>query len=216
VNRIRAITLFLIVLSLLLSSCIKRVDRPARGEFQRYFPLNQWDQYQYSGPLGKAVVSGNVNELYTITYYDSTGRIQYWKDFLKSDRGAGWKNMVFAVKDAPALHFEPALPFVPWSHTVGDTLLFSAAEIMGDSLNTHRRIQVEYEILSAGPVITPAGAFNDCIQMRMSYKSLYGKRGNYNGDSYWWFARDIGLVKYIIFEGTGQLLSAKVDGKTYP
>lgn len=215
-RRLGTISIILILISIVPAACIKKIDHSGRTDFFRFFPLNQWDQFQYSGPMGKAVVSAKFNDLYTITYYDRTGRIYLWQDFLKSDRAITWKNAVPAGNNIPAVHFEPALPFIPWSRTIGDTLLVSSSEIRADSANSHLHLQVEYEIVTAGPITTPAGTFPDCVQIRMSFKSLYTKEKRIFGVSHWWFARDIGIVKYILPEGSGELLSARIDGKNLP
>jgi len=197
--------------------CIKRVERPGNTDLLRYMPLHQWDNFQYSGPMGRAVVSGNINDLFTLTYYDKTDKILFWQDLLKNDRGIFWKNLVVRKKGQPPLSFEPALPFAPWSRVAGDTLLFSSAEIRGDSANTHMHIQIEYEIMGTEIVTVPAGTFMDCIKLRMSFKSLYnGEKELLSGDRYLWFAHDVGIVRYAFPDGAGELLSAKVDGKTYP
>ena len=206
-----------LILGLFFTSCVEKVEHPVRTDFSRYFPLVDGAVYQFSGPLGKAVVSGQINELYTFTYFDSIQNITGWNDFIKTDHSVGWKNIVSRGGKIPPLFFEPPLPFTPWSMTVGDTLLFSAAEIRGDSLNSHLRIQEELEIISTAPVTTPAGEFYDCIELRMTFKPLYNNnepllRGNY----YWWFAKDIGMVKYILPEGAGELLSARIAGKSIP
>jgi len=209
-----AFTLLALLLSL---SCIKRADRPTRADYSRFFPLADGDFYIYSGPLGKSMVTQSIGELYTFTHFDSSGNVLFWKDFLKTDHSIGWKNIAFSKSGSPDIHFEPALPFLPWTDQVGDTLLFSSAEIHDDSLNTHLHLQIEYSTYGIAAVTTPAGHFSDCIEIKMTHKALYDKDKNYlRGDSYWWFARNVGIVKYIIPEGTGELLQAKVDGRTYP
>jgi hypothetical protein len=35
-------------------------------------------------------------------------------------------------------------------------------------------------------------------------------------DVIWWFARDVGPVRYSMISGQGELQSAKVDGKNWP
>ncbi len=216
--RIRGITIVILIISIILSgSCVKRVERPLKVDYSRFFPLAEGDYYIYSGPLGKAVITQNIGEIYTFTHYDSSGKIIYWKDFLKTDRTIGWKNIVFRRPSISDIQFEPTLPFLPWTEKVGDTILFSSAEIRDDSLNTHLHLQIEYTTYGIATVNTPAGQFSDCIEIKMTHKTLYENDRNFlKGDSYWWFARNVGIVKYITPEGAGELRQAKVDGKTYP
>ncbi len=210
-------TLILFFSLLLILSCIQKVERPARTDFSRYFPLIDGATYQYSGPLGKAVVSGQINDLFTFTYFDSAGNITGWNDFLRTDHSVGWKSTVSRGGNLPALFFEPPIPITPWSLTVGDTLLFSAAEIRSDSLNSHLRTQAELEIIATEPVTTPAGGFQDCVEIRLSFKSLYSRQEQLiQGDLYWWYAKDVGLVKYAFPHGAGELVTARVGGKSFP
>ena len=225
--RLRRIALSLSVLLILSSfACIKRVERPIKADYSKFFPLADGNYYVYSGPEGKAMITQSIGDLYTFTHYDAAGKIIFWKDFLRTDHTIGWQNIVFSLSKArpltgksniPDIHFEPPLPFLPWTEKVGDTILFSSAEIRHDSVNTHLRLQIEYTIDGIASVNTPAGMFNDCIEIKMTHKILYDKEKNFlEGDSYWWFARNVGVVKYITPEGAGELLQAKVDGKTYP
>lgn len=212
-----AASIFPVLLPILLLSCIQKAERPAKTDFSRYFPLVDGAVYQYSGPLGKAVVSSQINDLFTFTYFDSAGNITGWNDFIRTDHSVGWKNTVSRGGNLPALFFEPPVPLTPWSLTVGDTLLFSAAEIRSDSLNSHLRMQAELEIISTEPVTTPAGAFQDCVEVRLSFKPLYSRQEQMiQGNLYWWFAKDVGLVKYALPYGAGELIWARVAGKSFP
>jgi len=206
-----------VVLLILPLSCIKKIDRPEKIDLTRYFPLHNGDQYFYDGPFEKAIITGNINDLYTITFYDSSDYIILWADLIKRESGIGWKNIAYPNRIAPSITFEPPLPVSPWSSVVGDTLLFSSAAIYGDSINTHDRIQVQYEIVAIGEVITRLGSYGNCIQLRLSFVSLYGN-GNkiIKQDCYWWLAYDIGIVKYIIPGGAGELTRARIEGKIIP
>ena len=209
--------IFLFIAAFVLSGCVKKVSRPGKTEFAQYFPLNDGDIRIYSGSLGKAVVKGRIGNLCTMTFYDTTGRINWWQDYLKSETGAQMKNVVFNSAGMPAAYFEPAIPFTPWSVTVGDTMLVTAAEIRGDSVNTHVRVMIQFQIMAIEPVTTPAGAFEDCIEMRMSYKTRDNSIPSiFDGDSFWWFARDIGLVKYESPGDRGELLKARINMVNYP
>lgn len=199
------------------SGCIKRVERQTRLDSKRYFPLNKGDEYHYSGKIGQIAVTNVIGSLYTLTYYDSTGEISKWEDYLKDEAGVTLKNIVWNSSEIPSIHFEPALPFSPWSNVVGDTLLFSAVGIRGDSANTHLPILVQYEVVATETISTTAGNFTDCIKIRMFLSTLNsGAAGRLDGESFWWFANDVGLVKYQSPEGSGELRKARVGGQDYP
>jgi hypothetical protein len=207
----------IVILSVLTISCIKKIERSERIDYDRYLPLHDGDQFFFSGPAGRAAITGNINNLFTVSFFDSTDNVILWVDLKKEESGIGWKNIAYPNRTSPSICFEPPLPMVPWSHTVGDTLLFSSAAIYGDSLNTHERIQVQYEIVAEESVLTRAGAYPDCIQLRLSFVSLYGNgKKIISHDCYWWLARDVGIVKYIIPGGAGELVKARIDGKMRP
>jgi hypothetical protein len=51
----------------------------------------------------------------------------------------------------------------------------------------------------------------------LSFKSLYSRQEQLiQGDLYWWYAKDVGLVKYAFPHGAGELVTARVGGKSFP
>jgi len=67
-------------------------------------------------------------------------------------------------------------------------------------------------------VTTPAGIFPDCLKFRSTASGWDGNMHRYNGTSYQWYAKGVGLVKS---EGPAEgehwlLKSAKVGGTNYP
>nr|MBN2276527.1 hypothetical protein [candidate division Zixibacteria bacterium] len=204
-------------LILIIAGCIQKVERPAAIEPGRYFPLHVGDDYYYSGPVGHFAVVDAIGDLRTVAYFDSSGVITHREDYVKSDSRIGLKSMMYRVPGHAYIGFEPALPFVPWSNLIGDTLLFSSTEIRGDSNFTHLRIMVEYKITAIETLVTMAGTFEDCIKIGMTYRTLENGVGNkLDGQSTWWFTRDVGFVRYETPEGVGELLRADVDGRSYP
>jgi hypothetical protein len=217
VKSARLLFLFALLLNFTYSGCVKKAERVGRTDFSKYLPLGEGNYFIYSGPLGKALVHQTIGNLYSVVHYDSAGEISFWTDFVKTDHSILWKNIVFRSPRLAPIHFEPGLPFVPWTNQVGDTLLFSSAAIIGDSVNSHLRIQIEYEIYGIGSATTPAGRFDDCIEIRMTPKELYEKGKNaMTGDYFCWFAKNMGIVKYSFPGGAGELLQAKIDGRRYP
>lgn len=212
---------FLIPLSLLVLifsiNCIERVERPARIDYGQYFPLHEGDWRVYSGGLGKIEVTGNIGSLYTIAFYDSLGNTVGWADCTKNETGVYLNNIIFSDKNMPSAFFQPALRFSPWTRLVGDTLFQTTAEIWIDPANTHRGVNVEYEILAVDTIVTLAGEFENCIRMRINYNGSEESREKlYGGESTWWFAQDIGIVKYKAFGKTGELIRGEIDGVSYP
>ena len=214
--KIKAVVL-LIVLAALICGCVERLERPRKIIPSDYFPLHEGDRFLYSTSQGEAVVTRRLDNLFTKTYYDSAGNPQSHEDYVLGERGVYWNNMYFGSTRLTAVHFVPSLPFAPWSNIVGDTLLISAVEIRSDSVNTHVRVQVEYEIMAVESVVTPAGIFEDCIKVRMTYIPLGNPVGRVIAPEITrWFARDVGIVKAETSLIKSELLEATIDGVEYP
>lgn len=210
-----ALSLFLI--AVMLFGCIQRVEQKANIDFSLYFPLNNGNHFLYSGPLGRCEVSSSQNNLFTITYYDSSGNISRWQDFQLNHDTVLMNNIIDRSDSGFYVHFFPSLPFGPWSNLVGDTMLVEAVEIRNDSANSHIRIMVGYEILGIDSISTPAGKFDNCIEVGMTYSTSENPSTSFfQRTSVFWFARNVGLVKYETLNGSGMLLEALIDGIKFP
>ena len=202
---------------LLFICCIQKIERPSRIDPSRYFPLNVGDEYIYSGAVRKVVTSNDIEHLFTRAFLDSTGNMIRREDVVKTNDGIMLKSRFSVSSRTPIINFEPPLPYSPWTNLIGDTLLFNTVEIRADSINSHLRAQVKYEIMDIDTVRTPSGSFADCIKIKMIYRLLdEGESSFIDGESILWFARDIGIVKYETPMEKGELLQATVAGKTYP
>ncbi|MBN2226986.1 MAG: hypothetical protein JW763_06445 [candidate division Zixibacteria bacterium] len=210
--------ILLIILAVMMCGCVERLERPKKIIPSDYFPLHEGDRYLFSSSKGEAVVTRQLDNLFTKTYYDSAGHPLSHEDYILDEHGGVyWNNMYFGSARLASVHFVPSLPFAPWSNIVGDTLLVSAVEIRSDSTNTHVRVQVAYEIMAIESVVTPAGLFEDCVKVRMSYSALGGAASRVIApEIIRWFARDVGVVKFETSLIKGELLEATVDGVSYP
>jgi hypothetical protein len=140
-----------------------------------------------------------------------------WRDIIRTSDGIWLKSLNIALPGIPEIHFEPPLPFAPWSNVVGDTLHHNSIEIRADSINSHLRILAEYEIMEIDSIMTPAGIFNDCIKVLLTYRTLDDTESKYlDGESIYWYARDIGIVRFQTPFDSGQLLQATIAGVVYP
>lgn len=211
------VTILLVVLAALVCGCIERVERPRKITPADYFPLHEGDRFLYSTSQGETVVTHQYDNLFTKTYYDSSGNVQSHEDYVLDERGVQWNSIYFGKARLTSVHFVPSLPFAPWSNIVGDTLLIAAVEVRADSVNTHVRVQVEYEILAVETVVTPAGIFEDCIKVKMAYTPLGTEAARLIAPEITrWFARDVGIVKFETALVGGELIEATVDGVDYP
>jgi len=207
----------LVLVLLLLVSCVERLEQPGRINSFRYYPLNIEDEYIYGGKIRTLMTVRELNDLYTQALLDSTGELVLWQDIIKGERSLGLDNVFLFESDIPSIHFKPALPCAPWSNLVGDTLLINAIEIRGDSINSHLRVQLKYEIMAIDAVATPIGQIEDCIEMQVVYRTLDETAAKFlDGEYHIWYAPGIGIIKYAAPADSGQLLQASIGSSTYP
>jgi hypothetical protein len=167
-SRLKFLLILFLAVLIIFSGCIKRVERQTKMDYSRYFPLNEGDQFSYAGISEKAVVTGAVGELFTMTYFDTSGNILRREDFLKRETGVRFKGRF--VFDDVTIFYEPSLPFGPWSNLIGDTLLVGSVEIRCDSAGRHIPLVAEYRIVTIGTMVTPAGDFDNCIEIHRVLK----------------------------------------------
>jgi hypothetical protein len=212
------ITLILVVIIDL--SCIKRVEQSTKPDYLEYFPLHVGDWRQYSGPLEKTVTSGRTENLFTQTCYNSMDSVIFICDFIQRESGIFCKGFLTPDKNRAVTFFEPALPFSPWSMITGDTLFRKSIDIELGSTFDHNPITIEYEMLGMDTVIAPAGEFNDCIKIQINLSfpetSIFSVENKTVSKTTWWYAKDIGIVKYIFANMSGVLVAADINGISYP
>ncbi len=211
---------FFIIFTLTLitfSACVKRVERQAKIDYSRYFPLHEGDEYVYNGIPEKAVITGGIGDLFTLAFYDTTGNIIRREDYLRKETGVRLKSISVNGSLEMSKFFEPSLPFSPWSNLVGDTLLVSSVEIHFDSANTHSPITAEFQIAAIETMVTPSGSYDDCIKIRRLIRPASNSEPEVTEEeSFWWFAPDVGLVRSETPEGIRELVGAVIGGVTIP
>ncbi len=211
------VQIILILLLLTLCSCIKKVERASQLDSRRYYPLNVEDVYVYSGQFRTIVTSGKYDGLYTRTYLDSTGDLIMWEDLKATSDGVYLNSRIMASNLIPEVHYEPPIPLAPWSNLIGDTLMFTTWEVRSDSINSHLRTTVECEIVDIEDLSLPAGKFPRCIKVRMNHRVVDPEAAKlFDGDYYIWYAKDVGIVKFVAPFASGELLQATIGDKTYP
>jgi len=213
----RRVQIILILLLVSLCSCIKKVERPAPIDSRRYYPLHVEDIYVYSGKFRTIATSGEYDGLFTRTYLDSTGDLLMWEDVKATPDGVFLNSRIMADTSIPEIHFEPPFPIAPWSNLVGDTLLFTTWEIRSDSINSHIRANIECEVVGIENLSLPAGDFSRCIKVRVNHRIVDTEAAKLlDGESFIWYARDVGIVKFVTPTENGELLQATIGDKTYP
>ena len=80
-------------------------------------------------------------------------------------------------------------------------------------------IHIWISVLEATEIVmVPGGFFLNCLKFRSEASGWTGNMQKYNGTSFAWYAKNVGLVKLETAAGTvhWQLESATVGNKTYP
>ncbi|MBN2410487.1 hypothetical protein JXQ31_02270 [candidate division KSB1 bacterium] len=179
---------------------------------------NVWN---YSGAMAKIQVIEEKKEdnriNYIVVYFDSLG-IPIWKEkHIKIDDKLYWATFSPQSPFIPEINFDPPLPSSPFSTKLGDKKTIESEETRIDSTVTTTTINVQYEIESIENVELPVGLFPECIKLKMtiSYPEMVEKP-YMEGTSYFWFARGIGPVSYILPSGSGNILSAKIGNRDIP
>jgi hypothetical protein len=99
---------------------------------------------------------------------------------------------------------------------IGDTVSYADTSypegVVGD---TCRWISI---LEAVENVCVPAGGFQGCLRFKHTASAWVGNMTRYNGTSYWWYAKNVGLVKS---EGPNpgehwRLKSAIINGRSYP
>jgi hypothetical protein len=209
--------IFIVLMIMALSGCIQRVERQTKIDYSRYFPLSEGNEYIYSGISEKAVVTGEIGDLFTLTYYDTAGNIIRREDYLKKETGVRFKSIVVSDSMPISRYYEPSLPFGPWSNLIGDTLLVNSVEIRFDSNNTHIPVTAEFQIVAIETMVTLSGSYDNCIKIRRLIKTAKNSDSEIaDEESFWWFAPDIGLVRSKTGQGSRELIKAVIGGVSLP
>ena len=209
--------LFLIFFFLLIIS----LDCEKRFQGTDYYPLKMGNNYEYSGSMGKSAVTNEIGDekekVYVISFYDQTGNIAWTEEFVAKEGKVFLRSFNPAKPVMPTFSFFPPLPFTPVSNKVGDKEVFQISEYHADSSVVNLRVKVDYAIEGIEDLSVPAGNFKKCIKMRITYTYLDTTSFKFmEGDNWWWYAKGVGMVKYQVMGGSGELLSAKIGDKSYP
>ncbi len=186
-----------------------------------FFPMKKNNVWNYSGAMAKIQVieekKENNKTNYILVYFDSLG-IPIWKEkHVKIDDKLYWVTFSPQSPFIPEINFDPPLPSSPFSTKLGDKKTIESEETRIDTTVTTAIINVQYEIESIENVELPVGFFPQCIKLKMtiSYPEMVEKP-YMEGTSYFWFARGIGPVSYILPSGSGNILSAKIGNRDIP
>lgn len=195
----------------------------ARDKFDptRYNSFQLGNEYAYSGMMMKtkidSVNTGSSEIEYFLTDRDSLGQVASREVYVKKDGRIGWKAFDGSIQGMLKHTFDPPLLASPFSDQVGQTFTQEGVEIRSDAQRTTLRYRFTAEIEALEDVAVPAGQFPRCIKMKGVYTYLDPTTSPFiNGEARWWFAREVGVVKYEIPGVNGKLLHAIIGQRTLP
>ena len=186
-----------------------------------FFPMKKDNVWNFTGSMAKMQVIEENKEKnrinFILVYFDSLG-IPIWKEkHVKIDGRLYWTTFSPQSPFIPEIHFDPPLPSSPFSNKLGDKKTIESTETRIDSTVTTAKINVQYEIESIENVELPVGLFPECVKLKMtiSYPELV-EDPYMQGTSYFWYARGIGPISYILPSGRGNILSARIGNRDIP
>ncbi len=179
-----------------------------------YFPMKKGFTWIYSGSLGQVVVMDEIERddglQYTLSFGDTLGNIAWQEKYLMLQGRLYWLEFEPKIPLLPAISFNPPVEISPISGRVGFEKSVDVMETRKDSANTVLRMRVDYEIESVEQVVVAAGTFPYCIRMRMDMAYLDPTEAPLMaGGNTYWFAKGVGIVKYVSPAGSGELLDAE-------
>jgi len=176
-----------------------------------YFPLKKGNSRIFSGPMGHVVVTEQVEMgdslQYILSFGDTLGNVAWQEKYVLIQGRVYWFEFAPKIPFLPEITFEPPIEISPISGRVGFKKIVDVIESRKDSANTAWRLQIEYEIESIEQVVVAASTFPNCIRMRISlaYHDPTDAPLMEGGNTYW-FAKGVGIVKYVLPPGSGELL----------
>ncbi|MBN2355742.1 hypothetical protein JXO59_06490 [candidate division KSB1 bacterium] len=181
-----------------------------------YFPLKLGYTWFYSGLIHTMEVTEvamlQKGEQYTIAMYDSSETILCKETYLLKGKQIYWTSFQPDVATIPNIYFEPAIPIAPISDKIGETFSLHVFEKRDDG--TGCRVRVTGRIEDAGSQKTGIGTFADCIKMHLQYEYLDEACSRLlAGSTYYWYARDVGIIRFEMPSGEGELSSAKFNNR---
>jgi hypothetical protein len=205
--------LTLSLLLILLAGCGKN-----KFKADDYVSFQTGNSYTYTGPMIVAIdsaVTTSQGVEFIIKDVDANGQVLSREVYLKKNGQSWWKEFDGAGMGVPRFQFDPPVMASPFSDKVGAKYTGEGVEIRQDG--TRLRFRLEAEIEAVEDVEVPAAKFPACIKVRSAYTYLDTTSSPLiSGEASRWFARGVGIVKYQMPNGIGELLEAKVGDRIFP
>jgi hypothetical protein len=205
--------LTLSLLLMLVAGCGK--NKFNTSDYVTYQPGNT---YTYTGPMVVAIDSALTTPEgveYIIKDVDANGQVLSREVYLKKGGQCYWKEFDGGGMGIPRFQFDPPVLASPFSNQVGAKYTGEGVEIRADG--TRLRYRLDAEVMAVEEVDVPAAKFPACIKIRSAYTYIDTTSNPLiSGEASRWFARGVGIVKYQMPNGIGELLEAKLGDRVLP
>lgn len=184
-----------------------------------YLPIQIGNSWTYTGVVRTVSISDESEtasgELYTLAFHDSSGKVLWREQYLHSQRQIFWAAYLPNNPLIPNISFQPPIPITPFSNKIGDVLSLQFLERRDDGNAV--RAKVTYQIENAGQVYSELGTFRESIKVHMQYQYVdFVELPVLQGNSFLWFAKDLGILHMQMPSNEGILIRAKLGEKEMP
>jgi hypothetical protein len=205
-------------------------DRNNNGEYDP--PNGVWDEGESFVDLdGNGICSKAVNLILDgmIGYHYPPDDLEYrsgsYSCTIYGEPGVEWVCSDAFSNDTLGLRWHKHGDISDWNDYLKDLTPITIAQAntkIGDTVSYIDTSSSNYTWISIFEVVedvfVPAGAFQNCLKFKTIASGWVGNMEKYNGTSYQWYAKNVGLVKS---EGPKaeehwRLKSAEINGKSYP
>ncbi len=177
-----------------------------------YFPLRLGFSWQYRGLIHSVTVSEvhryENEDHFTVMMNDSSGNVLCKEKYVRRGKQIYWKSFSTAIATIPNIYFEPAIPISPIGNKIGDTQTLSIVERRDIGSACHVRVTCTIE--EVGRLQMGIDNFEG-IKMHIKYECIDEARSMLEGDTYYWYVKNIGIVKYSMPSGEGELRIARLE-----
>jgi hypothetical protein len=168
---------------------------------QQYMALRLHSRWDFSGALRRIEVADSAGD--DVTEYTIQIGVGIHGVVLSGIRYVGGRFYLATIDGSPigygAVHFEPPIPILPPSAKVGEMQTWETVEIHEGNPVQHFRVRVHTTVLEPSPVMAADTTFDHILRVRINYAYEDPSTMPFlAGESEWWFAQDVGIVRYQI------------------
>jgi hypothetical protein len=181
-----------------------------------YYPLAIGNWWDYEDESTSEIVRHNIPSGLTINgtlTYVYTYLSNYYRCFTSDSNGIKLYREYYVGPDYGAeLTFIPPVLYMPDTCQIGTTQISNSTYTLWDTYNVE--IASTTEVLAIEDVVTDNLILRDCIKIKnQATQYIIELDETVIGDpEYFWFYKGVGVVKYIMDEGSGTIVESNVNG----